>query len=126
MRIGVSKTWNDQNFDLFWQLVQSTKEQLDVNEAILHRPRKRPRRYKDGLGEPVTFDSPMVYYRSMYYQSIDAAVTTIQDCFHKQDYSLYSTLEKLLMKATSSGDYVLEKLTTHEQFQSLPVSQISL
>ena len=86
----------------------------------------------------------MVYYRSMYYQCIDAAVTTIQDRFHQQDYSLYSTLEQLLIKATSSGDYVVEKLTTelqllicidinrlkqsitfrdiHEQFQSLPVS----
>ena len=58
---------NDHDFDLFWQSVQGTKEGLDMNEPVLPRQRKRPRRYEDGVGEPSTFDSPMVYYRSMYY-----------------------------------------------------------
>ena len=31
---------NDRDFDLFWQLVHCTKEQLDVNEPVLHRSSK--------------------------------------------------------------------------------------
>ena len=52
----------DHDFDLFWELVQHTKEQLHMNEPVLHRQRKRPRRYNDGVGEPFVFDSPMLYY----------------------------------------------------------------
>lgn len=68
----------------FGELVQRTKEDLHVNEPVLHRQRKRPQIYEDGAGEPCTFDSPMLYYRSMYYQCIDAAVT---DRFLQYDYT---------------------------------------
>ena len=44
----------------------------------------------------------------MYFQCIDAAVTTIQDRFHQHNYSLYSMMEQLLIKATTNGDYSME------------------
>ena len=108
MHKSVPEIRNDHDFDLFWELVQRTKEDLNVNEPALHRQRKRPRRYEDGVGEPSTFDSPMLYYRSMYYQCIDAAVVAIQDRFYQYDYTLYSMLEQLLIKASSKGDYTVE------------------
>ena len=80
-------------------LVERTREELGVNEPVLHRARKHPRRYEDGGAEPSTIDSPKVCYRRMYYQCVDAAVTTIQDRFHQKDYSMYSTLEQLLRLA---------------------------
>ena len=70
--------------------MQRTKEELQLNEHAVHRKQKRPRRYEDVVGEPYIFGNPMLYYRSMYYQCIDAAVTIIQDQFHQHDYSLYS------------------------------------
>lgn len=102
------KMRSDEQFDLCWQLVERTREELGVNEPALHRARKRPRRYEHGEAEPSTIDSPKVYYRRMYYQCVDAAVTTIQDRFHQQDYSMYSTLEQLLIKACTDEDYSVE------------------
>jgi len=91
-----------------WSLLAVTREELGVNESALHRARKRPRRYEDGGAEPSTIDCPKVYYCRMYYQCVDAAVTTIQDRFHQEDYSTYSTLEQLLIKTCTDEDYSAE------------------
>ena len=88
--------------------MQHTKKQLHVNEPVLHRQRKRQKRYDNGVGDPFAFDSPMLYYRTMHFQCIYAAVTTIQDQFHQHDCSLYSMMEQLLIKATTNGDYSME------------------
>jgi len=94
---------SDEQFDLFWQFVECTREELGVNEPALHHAVKRPRNE-----EPSTIDSPKVYYRRMYYQCVDATVKTIQDRFHQEDYSMYSTLEQLLIKACTDEDYSAE------------------
>ena len=57
----------------------------------------------------------MLYYRSMYYQCIDAAVTTIQDQFHQHDYSL---MEQLLIKVTSNGVYFVELKEATDFYQA--------
>lgn len=66
------KMRSGEQFDLFWQLVERTREELGVIEPALHRARKHPRRYEDGGAEPSTIDSPKVYYRRTYYQCVDA------------------------------------------------------
>ena len=50
------KMQNERDFDLFWQLVQSTKEELQLYEPVVHRKQKW--RYEDGVGKPYTFESP--------------------------------------------------------------------
>ena len=60
----------------------------------------------------------MLYYCSMYYQCSDAVVTTIQDQFHQHDYSLYSMMEQLLIKATSNGEYSMELKEVTDFYQA--------
>jgi len=96
------KMQSDEQFDFFWQLVQRTREELVMNEPALQNTQGD---HEDGGAEPSTIDSPKVYYRHMYYQCVHAAITTIQDRFHQEDYSMYSTLEQLLIKAHTDEDY---------------------
>ena len=102
------KMRSDEDFDLFWALAQQTQEQLGVNDAVLHRQRKRPRKSEDGSASPFYFEDPKAYYRSMYFQCLDAAITTITDRFHQRDFSIYANLEQVLLKAHNKEDYYQE------------------
>ena len=102
------KMRDDEDFDLFWALTQQTQKQLDVNDPILQRQRKRPRRYEDGSASPFFFSDPKAYYRSMFFQFLDAVITAITDRFHQHDYSIYANLEQVLIKACTHEDYSKE------------------
>ena len=100
---------NDSDFDLFWQLALQTREQLHINEPVLPRQRKRTRLFGEmGTEEPFSFNDPKLYYRSIYFQCLDAAMAFIKDRFHQRDYSIYSNLEQLLIKTCSKKDYSQE------------------
>ena len=58
---------------------------------------KRPRHYEDGTSEPYQPDEPKVYYRKIYFKSIDAAIVTIRDRFNQGDYSMYAKLEQVVL-----------------------------
>ena len=61
-----------------------------------------------GTEEPFSFNDPKLYYRSIYFQCLDAAMAFIKDRFHQRDYSIYSNLEQLLIKTCSKKDYSQE------------------
>ena len=73
----------DSAFDLFWERAQTTQKELGVDDPVLHRMRKRPRRYEDGTAEPHLHEDPKLYYRSLYYQCLDAAAGTIKSRFQR-------------------------------------------
>ena len=104
----LQKMREEKDFDLFWELCLVTLKELNVKDGpVLDRQRKRPKRYEDGIAEPHFHEDPKVYYRSIYYQCLDSAISTITSRFHQQDYSLHVNLEQLLIKACSrlSADY---------------------
>ena len=43
------KILTNDDFDLFWELAKTTQNSLEVKDLALHRARKRPRHYEDGL-----------------------------------------------------------------------------
>ena len=102
----IQKMRSDNDFDLFWTLSLQTCEQLNINEPVLPRQRKRTRPHDDmGTGEPFFFNDVKLYYRSIYFQCLDAAMSAIKDRFHQPDYSMYSNLEQVLIKACSKENY---------------------
>lgn len=46
------------------------------------------------------------HYKQIYFQSVDSAIATIENCFHQKDYKTYSTLEQLIIKAAIKKDYL--------------------
>ncbi len=89
----------DDNFDLFWQKVEKTKDQLDVDEPQLARRRKVPRRYELGNAPAEFAVSPKEEYRRVYFEALDLAVTSIRSRFDQKGFKTFSNVEQLLFKA---------------------------
>ena len=93
----LQKMRGDAEFDLFWSLVIQTQKQVHVEDPALQRRRKRPKRYDDGC-EGHSFSHPQLYYKTVYFQCLDTAISTIRYRFHQQDYFIYVSLDKFCLR----------------------------
>ena len=96
---------SDENFLLFWKLVSQKANDLDINEPVIPRQRKRPRRYDDGASESDVLESVESFYRHTYYEALNFLVCGIKERFDQPGYKLYSNLEALLVKAAKKENY---------------------
>ena len=89
----------DENFDLFWQKVEKTRDKFDVEEPQLARRRKVPRRFEEGTA-PAEFPvSPEGEHRRLYFEALDLAVTSIRSRFDQKGFKTFCNVEQLLFKA---------------------------
>ena len=79
-----------------------------VDEPQLPCRRRLPARYDDGLASHEFHDSPMHYYRQLYYEAIDTMVSCLKDRFEQPGYQAYSNLEQILIKACQGKELVEE------------------
>ena len=100
----LQKMQGDAEFDLFWSLIVETQKQLHVEDPALQRRMKQPRLYEGGCEEHSS-SHPQSYYTAVYFQCLDTAMSTIRDHFHQHDYSIYVSLEQVLLKVSSNEDY---------------------
>ena len=96
---------SDVNFQLFWSLINQKASSLDIDEPVLPRQRKRPRRYEDGASEGDFPESVESLYRHTYYEALDLIVSGIKARFDQPGYKLYSNLEALLVKVAKKEKY---------------------
>ncbi len=114
----LQKMRDDSAFDLFWEYCLTLQKELQVNDPVLERPHKRPRWYEDGAADAHFHDDPKTYYRAIYFQCIDAAISTISHRFQQKDYSVYANLEQLLVKTCMKMDYSEEYKTVTQFYGS--------
>ena len=88
----------DECFDQFWAYSERVQENLNISEASLPRLHKRLRRYEDGTADHYHPATPMMYYKQIYFEALDVAVSAIEDRFDQNDYSMYAKLEQLLLQ----------------------------
>ena len=88
----LKKLRTDECFDQFWANAEKVQENLNISEASLPRLHKRPRRYEDGMADHY-HSTPMMHYKQMYFEALDAAVVATEDRFDQNDYSIYIKLE---------------------------------
>ena len=103
----------DNHFDFFWKLVLLKQVQLEVNLPVVPHQRKRPS-HQDGeetSSSNITFNDPATYYKQMYYECLDVAMTAIKDRFKQKDFMVYCKLEQLLIKALCKDDFTDELQT---------------
>ena len=98
---------NEDGFDLFWLKVLRSAESFDL-EPQLPRQRKRPRRYEEGEADSEFHTDPKAYFRQLYYEAVDLAVSSIKDRFQQPGYEVYSKLEQLLLKSCQGQDVTTE------------------
>ena len=75
---------------------------------MLPRQCKRLWHYEDGTADPYQPDEPKVYYRHIYFQSIDAVIVTVCDQFNQGDYTMYAKLEQVILLAVKNRNYSSE------------------
>ena len=84
----------EESFSLFWKKVEAIAKSLTVGEPQLPRKCKVPTCYEDGIASHEFPNSPMLYYRQLYYEAIDTTVSCLKDCFEQPGYQTYSNLEQ--------------------------------
>ena len=95
----------DEDFELYWKKVGIMKDQVDVDEPQLPRKRKAPRWFETGAAPSEFPASVEDYYRQIYFEAIDLAVTSIKNRFDHKGYKTFSQLEQLLFKACAGENF---------------------
>ena len=62
---------NEENFDNFWGKVSKLASEVDVNDPVLPRRKKVPRRFEEGTAPPEYHSDPKDMYRQVYYEALD-------------------------------------------------------
>ena len=91
----------------FWLglgLAKTRPNSLEVKDPALPRAHKYPRHYEDGADEPYYPPDVKQHHKQIYFQSVDSAIATIDNHFQQKDYKIYSTLEQLIIKASTKKD----------------------
>ena len=92
-------------FDLFWKTLIKKTEHLNVDEPVLPRKRKVPRRIEIGEGTGDFHTTVVDHYRVIYFEAMDLIIQCIDDRFDQPGYKMYSGLETLLLKGCKRLDY---------------------
>ena len=90
---------DDKCYDLFWEKALTLQSDLDVNEPVLPRMIKNPRRYDIGSREGNFHSSPKDYFKVHYYEALDLIVNLIQQRFNQPGYEIYRSLQDLIKAA---------------------------
>ena len=77
-----------------------------VAEPQLPRKRRAPARQEVGDSGTHYFPStPKEYLRHMYYAAIDMTTECIHTRFNQEDFKVYQSMQKLLLKAVAVDDH---------------------
>ena len=94
---------NNASFDLYWKKTAAAATNLDINEPILPRRQKGPRRIDEG-SSPTFHETVEDHYRVIYFEELDL-ISCIENCFDQPGYKTYRKAQMLLLKAAASEPY---------------------
>ena len=89
----------------FWKLINQKASDCGIDEPVLPRQRKWPRRYEDRASEADFSDSVEHLDGRTYYEALDLVTSGIKERFDQPGYKLYSNVEALLVKAAKKEKY---------------------
>ena len=96
---------SEANFNPLWSKVTKMATRCEVEDPVLPRRRKRPRRYEDGSAEGDFPTDVELFYRSIYFEALDLVTTAIKVRFDQRGYKVYCKLEDFLVKAANGEDF---------------------
>lgn len=102
------KEIRENSYDTFWEDIQLQVRGLDIEDPILPRRRKIPKRLDDKPETHHTFNDPKSYFRQIYYEVVDMAISRLDDRKHKQLSEHLENMELFATGKTVSGDRILE------------------
>ena len=104
----LTKIRDAEQFDLFWQLIAKKASSFDVSKPTLPRKWKAPQRYEIGAGQSHFPEGVEEYYRQIYFEVLDLAITCVKERFNQPGYCTYQVTESLLLKAVRGEDFTAE------------------
>jgi len=100
MVMEVSSAWNsDRNenkFNDMWALIVNKSINMDIDEPVLPRPLRIPRRL-DGGAEPHHDQACKDLYRRIYFNTLDAAICCLKDRFQSKAFNLARDIESAVI-----------------------------
>ena len=101
---------NTESFELFWEncLTYVKSNSKDIQEPLVRRARKRPRRYDENNSNSHFRQNAKDHYRQHYFEALDTVRNCIKDRFDQPGYQTYKRLQQLLFKFANSQDYETE------------------
>ena len=97
----MKKDRSDLSFSLFMDSLKKLQENLEIEEAVLPRKRKRPAKITN-YGTLTTQHHPETVeelYCPIYFEALDMAISTVSDRFDQEDFKIQMSLEQMLIKA---------------------------
>ena len=92
---------NAEMFELFWTKVIKMASDVNVNDPVLPRQRKTPRRYDYGTAEGDFPTDVQALYRPIFFEALDLVISGIKARFDQPGYKTYVKLESFLVKAAN-------------------------
>lgn len=109
---NLEKDRSDESFDSFWETVNTTKNDLDIDDATLPRKRRHPKHLTDYHGyvteSEQNFKTEKDMYRPKYFEVYDFVIKAIIDRFDQPDYKMYAAIQNLLFMAVRGEDTTCE------------------
>ena len=100
---------SDENFQLVYKRTVDKCKQYDLEEPVLPRQRKVPRRidgfYAESSGRDTNhvWKSPEEYFRAQYFEIIDRMINGLDERFSQETFKFLMSIEKLIVDA-ANGD----------------------
>ena len=100
----------EKSFDLYWESMNKKKEHLNIDEPILPRQRKLPKRF-DQFQESSHFPNHAKdEYRRIYLNVYDNVINRIKERFDQPDFSKYRLMQDLIFNALDGKEIEQEVL----------------
>lgn len=87
----------DSKFQSIWLNSIKYAKEFDIEEPVLPRQRKIPKRVNDSNVENHTFSTPEDYFRKIYYEIFDQVICSLKSRFDTKSAKFYKTLEKFIL-----------------------------
>ena len=78
--------------------------ELDVDDPILPRQRKLPKRF-DESSSPHYHQTPKEMYRVIYFEAYDNVINGIKEHFHQPDFEIYKHIQDIFVNAVNQKCY---------------------
>jgi len=94
---------DEQKFNEMWNAVVEESAELSIDEPVLPRQRRPPRRL-DGGAEPHQDQDCKEFYRRIYYSTIDAALSCLKNRFQSPAFTVARNIEAAVVQALSTDN----------------------
>ena len=85
---SLTKKRSNEELCKFWETLNIAIVELDVDDPILARQGKLPKRF-DESSSPHYHQTPKEMYRMIYFETYDHVINGTKECFHQPDFEVY-------------------------------------